>query len=100
PRATWNRKSESILLDSLKESKAAGLGGDNNFQPGAFQAVVNRLTEAGYRFDVSQVKSRWNRFKKAHGIVKHLRSLSGFGWDDTKKIVTAEPDVWKGLLYK
>ena len=30
--------------------------------------------------------------------MKTLRGLSGFGWDDQRKMVTAEPDVWDRYL--
>jgi len=30
--------------------------------------------------------------------VKKLHSLSGFGWDDDLKVVTASPDVWERYL--
>jgi hypothetical protein len=38
------------------------------------------------------------QFKKEYKIVKTLQSLSGFGWDDLKKMVTAEPQVWDSYL--
>jgi hypothetical protein len=31
-------------------------------------------------------------------MVKELRSLSGFGWDDERKMVTAAPEVWDEYL--
>ena len=38
------------------------------------------------------------QFKDKFKIVKTLRSLSGFSWDDQRKMVTAEPDVWDCYL--
>jgi Myb/SANT-like DNA-binding domain len=38
------------------------------------------------------------QFKEEYKIVKTLWSLSGFGWDDSKKMVTAEPQVWDAYL--
>ena len=31
-------------------------------------------------------------------MVKHLRGLSGWGWDDTRKIIIAPDDVWDAYL--
>ncbi|KAE9390708.1 hypothetical protein BT96DRAFT_775954, partial [Gymnopus androsaceus JB14] len=31
-------------------------------------------------------------------IVATLRSLSGFGWDDVRKMVTATDEVWDSYL--
>lgn len=38
------------------------------------------------------------KLKKEYKEVKHIRDLSGFGWDDAKKVVTATPEVWEALL--
>ena len=31
-------------------------------------------------------------------VVQTLRSLSGFGWDDARHMVTASDDVWEQYL--
>ncbi|EGO29747.1 hypothetical protein SERLADRAFT_413111 [Serpula lacrymans var. lacrymans S7.9] len=33
-------------------------------------------------------------------VVQQLQELSGFGWDDTRKKVTAEEDVWDNYIAK
>ena len=38
------------------------------------------------------------QLKQEFEIVKELRGLSGFGWDDIKKIVTATDEVWEAYL--
>ncbi|OJA15947.1 hypothetical protein AZE42_13799, partial [Rhizopogon vesiculosus] len=36
--------------------------------------------------------------KKDFTVVKKLREQSGFGWDNTLKIVIAPPDVWEKYI--
>lgn len=31
-------------------------------------------------------------------MVKRLRDMSGFGWDEGRRMVTATADVWEALL--
>lgn len=38
------------------------------------------------------------QLKKEYREVKQLRDLSGFGWDDIQKLVTADNDVWLRLI--
>ena len=38
------------------------------------------------------------QLKQEFDIVKELRGLSGFGWDDERKVVTASADVWEAYL--
>ena len=38
------------------------------------------------------------QMKGDYKIVKALRELSGFGWDEVKKLVTASDSVWDDYL--
>lgn len=38
------------------------------------------------------------QLKKEYLIVKALRHLSGFGWDETEQMVTAPEEVWAAYL--
>lgn len=38
------------------------------------------------------------QLKQEFDIIKELRSLSGFGWDDERKVVTAEASVWDAYI--
>ncbi|KAJ3822190.1 hypothetical protein F5880DRAFT_1576553 [Lentinula raphanica] len=98
-RAKWDATSEDILIEGVKKAVASGIKADKNFKPQVYQSIASDLAKAGYCFDACQVKSRWNRFKASWKTVNFLRSLSGFGWDEDKKCVTATEDVWKALLY-
>lgn len=45
-----------------------------------------------------KLKNRFKTLKKTYKIMKAMLDLSGLGWDDTRKMVTAEPEVWKDCL--
>ncbi|KAM7506746.1 hypothetical protein LguiA_017199 [Lonicera macranthoides] len=53
--------------------------------------------------DVPQIKNRYNVLKKEFGVVRALLKVSGFGWDDTKKMVVVGDKEWENyfadLLY-
>ncbi|KAF5343730.1 hypothetical protein D9758_016508 [Tetrapyrgos nigripes] len=98
-RAKWDGTSEDILIEGVKGAVASGVKADKNFKPQVYQAISGNLNQAGYDFDAQQVKSHWNRFKASWKTVNYLCNLSGFGWDDEKKCVTATEDVWRNLLY-
>ena len=38
------------------------------------------------------------QLKQEYEVIKELRGLSGFGWDETKKLVTATAEVWDAYL--
>ena len=49
----------------------------------------------GAFFSKDKLKNRFKTLKKTYGDLKAMLDLSGFGWNDTRKMVIAEPDVWK-----
>ncbi|THH31604.1 hypothetical protein EUX98_g2565 [Antrodiella citrinella] len=109
PRANWDHTATSIVIEVLKAATKAARTGDNNFKPSVYQDVSVKLVAAGYQIKKGQVKSYWTRsltprassdqLKTNYTNVSHLRRLSGFGWDDEKKVVTAVDEVWHPVLY-
>ncbi|THU97037.1 hypothetical protein K435DRAFT_796822 [Dendrothele bispora CBS 962.96] len=102
-RASWanNPASTEKLIELIKRKVLNGTTGkpDKNFKAKTYTELSQELVAAGFNFDRGQVKSRWNKLKKDTRIVKYLRSLSGFGWDEVRKVVKAEDSVWRDLLY-
>ncbi|KIJ40669.1 hypothetical protein M422DRAFT_256359 [Sphaerobolus stellatus SS14] len=45
-----------------------------------------------------QVTTRFGNLKGNYAMVKKLRGLSGFGWDDVKMVAMASPEVWHKFL--
>ncbi|KAF8404226.1 hypothetical protein HHK36_009108 [Tetracentron sinense] len=73
--------------------------GDNGWKPRAYQAVVNVKNEKlGISLNKEQVRSQIKRLKKEYLAISTLLDQSGFGWDDTKKMVTADDSVWDEYL--
>ncbi|KAF8404937.1 hypothetical protein HHK36_009832 [Tetracentron sinense] len=65
----------------------------------AYQAVINAIYEKlGISLNKEQVRSRIKRWKKEYLAISTLLDQSSFGWDDTKKMVTADDSVWDEYL--
>ncbi|RWR92047.1 putative nuclease HARBI1 [Cinnamomum micranthum f. kanehirae] len=58
----------------------------------------NMKSEFGESFTKDKLKNRFKTLKKTYASMKAMLDLSRFGWDDTRKMVTAEPEVWKQYL--
>lgn len=128
-RVKWDDTSEDILIQGLEKATTNARTGDNNFQPSVYQTISEDLLKHGYEIDAGKVKAQWGRvrnfqcgsstsggklpfvsgrmltyflfgqLKTARNNVAHLRGLSGFGWDDGRKVVVATEEVWKTVLY-
>ncbi|KAK0523377.1 hypothetical protein OC842_006162, partial [Tilletia horrida] len=63
----------------------------------AAQALAGKTTKGGVK-GVPQVKSHFRNLKTMFNEVHDLVNMSGFGWDQEKKCVTASEEVWDELL--
>ncbi|EGN97747.1 hypothetical protein SERLA73DRAFT_75390 [Serpula lacrymans var. lacrymans S7.3] len=96
-------KDDATLVDKLKEAQMEGNRPDNNFKKPAFVATAVVLVQShktsGGAPKISTNYSRcWGTLKAMCLVVQQLQELSGFGWDDTRKKVTAEEDVWDNYI--
>ncbi|KAK7017748.1 hypothetical protein R3P38DRAFT_3320499 [Favolaschia claudopus] len=78
-RVRWTASDDKIVVDTLKQAKKDGLQADSGWRPVVWGKCAEALKD---------------NFKDLHG----LRDLSGFGWDDGLKMVTATDGVWADLL--
>ncbi|KAF8226431.1 hypothetical protein L208DRAFT_1407059 [Tricholoma matsutake] len=97
---------DSILLDVLIKQQKSGLQTSNgNFHTSAWMEAEKALAKTemhtgGAPKSVSCCQNCWAALKKDYASVKKLKEMSGFGWDDTKRAVTAPNEVWDKLLEK
>ncbi|ERN09196.1 hypothetical protein AMTR_s00014p00247240 [Amborella trichopoda] len=88
---TWDEFLVGLMVDEVNK----GRKGDKGFTKESWNYIVSEFNK---KFNVNlnqqQLRSRYNYYKKEYKIVKTLLSQSDFGWDESRKIVTAEPEVW------
>ncbi|KAH9059520.1 Myb/SANT-like DNA-binding domain-containing protein [Lactarius vividus] len=99
----WSEADEATLVHTLASEKAKSNWGDNGPKKVAWTVCEAALlgsekTLGGSPKTLQSIKNRWQRIKQEFETVKELRGLSGFGWDDAKKTVTATDDVWEAYL--
>ena len=52
----------------------------------------------GKRYKMHQLKSKFNRLRKAHREFSHLLEQTGMGWDPQTSTVTTDDEVWDTYL--
>ncbi|KAG0692839.1 hypothetical protein DFH29DRAFT_1008050 [Suillus ampliporus] len=60
--------------------------------------LLMEKTSGGVAKTSGSCHDHWGKLKKDFAVVKKLQEQSGFGWDNTLKIVTAPPDIWEKYL--
>ncbi|KAI9432592.1 hypothetical protein H4582DRAFT_2083302 [Lactarius indigo] len=99
----WSEADKVTLVHTLASKKAKSNWGNNGPKKVAWTACEAALlgsekTSGGSPKTFQSIKNRWQRIKQEFKTVKELRGLSGFGWDDVKKTVTATDNVWEAYL--
>ncbi|ERN17118.1 hypothetical protein AMTR_s00044p00113880 [Amborella trichopoda] len=79
----------------LKEVKSRNGG----FKKNALNRMVEiMMAKFGYFYDAEGLRSKHIVFRTLYRNFKKLIIVSGFGWDDERKMVTTEADIWDDYI--
>ncbi|KAF9232775.1 hypothetical protein BU15DRAFT_80855 [Melanogaster broomeanus] len=100
-RMTWTSNDNVKMLGVLRECKLAGDQSDNGWKKKVWTVVAHALKDSpGGMKNSQKCMDHWGNLKSNFVAMQKLSSLSGFGWDDNLKMVTALPAVWDELRNK
>lgn len=95
----WTNRQDDILIHFMREQCK-----DKKSIPGGFNAEGwNTMTKQmkkqfGTDFTKDKLKNRFKTFKKWYKGMKTILNSNGFGWDEDKKMITAEMKVWDDYI--
>lgn len=97
----WSRPMERLMLELLADDVKLGNRPNNSFKPSSFTRVVNAIKD---KFEVTcsaeHVENHLRTVRSAWSTIVKIREKSGFGWDDTLKMITAIPSVYHAYVQK
>jgi hypothetical protein len=95
----WTSEMQDALLNTLLDQCRAGKRADSGFKKEAWVTVLAAVqATTTSSVNEKQVKSRIDWLKCLWKEWLSLQDNSGFGWDDTTELFTAEDSVWKEYL--
>ncbi|KAJ7916916.1 hypothetical protein B0H13DRAFT_1870764 [Mycena leptocephala] len=99
PRAQWRDVDKMKLLNRLRWGKTNGFQADSGWKPQIWPyCAVDLAGTPGGEKTATKCKDQYQGIKKNFTEVHAIRNLSGFGWDEGLKLVTATQDVWDRLF--
>ncbi|KAI7943044.1 hypothetical protein MJO29_012888 [Puccinia striiformis f. sp. tritici] len=96
----WTKEERITLLSLMLDQVALGKGTDNgNLKGEGWSQVAKEMkAEFGIEFQIEHLKNQKNDLRKIFINTEFLRNQSGFGWDDSTKMITADSDTWDELI--
>eukprot|EP00268_Persea_americana_P015898 TRINITY_DN17508_c0_g1_i1.p1 TRINITY_DN17508_c0_g1~~TRINITY_DN17508_c0_g1_i1.p1 ORF type:complete len:102 (+),score=13.31 TRINITY_DN17508_c0_g1_i1:429-734(+) len=86
-------------MDMLLLMKQRGRKIEKNFTKACWDEVLVKIKEeTGREPNIVNAKNNLKNWRAQYKEVKQLLNMFGFGWDDTRKMVTAPNDVWNALV--
>ena len=92
-RANWTPSQDQYFIDLL-DHVCRGNKTGHVFSKQAWAEMIAQFnTKFGFKYDIDVLKSRFKRFRKQYNEIKMLVEQSGFKWDETRQMVTADDNV-------
>jgi len=92
---SWSDADKDSVIGQLRNAKADGLMGQGGFKGTVWTDIANSFNDI--LKDDRSTQSMYGRLKDQFKKFKQLLETSGFGWDPTKKVVTAGQDQWAAI---
>ena len=119
-KSKWSAAEEAAIIATLLAQKQAGNASESGFKPSVWSLVATAVREATTEDvgkDIAQCKTCYHKvshffcfflsisfithyllLKSEYKLVKTLRGLSSFGWDEGNQMVTAPLSVWQKYI--
>ncbi|RWR73164.1 Myb/SANT-like domain-containing protein [Cinnamomum micranthum f. kanehirae] len=92
---SWTDYSNDYLMDLFIEQVKLGRKDEGGYTTEGWKEIERKMMEKfGDDYDKGKIRNRLRTLKTRYKQIKTLIGLSGFGWDDKEKKVTAEDQVW------
>lgn len=98
-RTFWTPPMDRYLIDLLLDQVYKGNKVGQTF---ISQAWVDMATSFNVKFnshhDKDVLKNRYKHLRRQHNDIKFLLGQTGFTWDETREMVTAEDNIWDAYI--
>ena len=97
PSVKWTAEMTTVLVREVVKAVRSGKRSDGGFKTDVWNEislVVLRRCAPGEPLTGDKCQGKLENLRKKWNIWVRLKTLSGFGWDEERGIVTAPEEVW------
>ena len=94
-KAEWSTRNKTAFIRLMHDHVKKGDLQTSTFTKKIWSSIGDELfNQTKKRFNIGQLKSKFNRLRKKHREFSNLIAHTGFGWDPISNIVTALETIW------
>ncbi|KAJ9180208.1 hypothetical protein P3X46_008483 [Hevea brasiliensis] len=98
-RTNWTPIMERYFIDLMLDQMHRGNRMGHTFNKQAWTDMLTMFNaKFGTKYDRDILKSHYTNLWKQYNDVKNLLEQNGFSWDDGRKMVMADDDVWDAFI--
>lgn len=98
-RTYWTPPMDRYLIDLLLEQVDRGNKLGQTFIIQAWNDMITAFNEKFLsHHDKDVLKNRYKHLRRLYNEIKNLLQHSGFSWDETRDMVTAEDHIWDAYI--
>lgn len=95
----WTDRLRRYFIEECAKEFQLGTATDSGFKTTGWTNIRAAFIErSGMQILKTQLCSQYSDYKKKYGVFNKLRTNSGFGWDDERKLPTAPDNTWAQYL--
>ncbi|KAL5709695.1 hypothetical protein ACHQM5_020353 [Ranunculus cassubicifolius] len=95
----WTNEMDRVLTETFLDQIQKGNKSGQGWKPETWTATVDAIKEkCGKQVTKDNVQARLKTWTKNYNIMKELKDQSGFGWDENRKMIDVNDDVWEGYV--
>lgn len=98
-RADWNTSRRAYLVAQIRDQVIRGKTSDTGLKSEAWSSILVDFNQHfGTNYGKLQVQNQYTRMKGEYKLYDWLRAQSGFGWNETQKIVVGDEGAWQEII--
>jgi hypothetical protein len=98
-RHKWKTPDDTCLIDIMKEHSVKGDKEGTGFSKQAWKEILVEFnTKRGLFLELQQIKNRHKYYRSCYRMISRLMKITGFGWNDTDKVITASKEAWDAMI--
>ncbi|XP_059592277.1 L10-interacting MYB domain-containing protein isoform X3 [Vitis vinifera] len=95
----WTPPMDCYFIDLMVEQASGGNKVDEAFSEQAWAHMVTSFNDKfGLQCDKYFLENRYMFFMKQYNDISNLLNYSGFAWNESQQIVTAEDHIWEAYI--